>query len=41
MWKLAVDPLKAPDKPEDFTIVFEKGLPIKLITQDKRNSRLG
>jgi argininosuccinate synthase len=25
--KLTVDPLKAPDTPEDFTLVFEKGLP--------------
>ncbi|KAA8576437.1 hypothetical protein MFRU_009g02940 [Monilinia fructicola] len=35
MWKLTVDPLKAPDQPEDFTIVFEKGLPKKLITNGK------
>jgi argininosuccinate synthase len=35
MWKLTVDPLNAPDKPEDFTIVFEKGLPKKLITEGK------
>ncbi|KAL3420851.1 argininosuccinate synthase [Phlyctema vagabunda] len=35
MWKLTVDPLKAPDKPEDFTLVFEKGLPVKLITNGK------
>ncbi len=35
MWKLTVDPLKAPDKPEDFTVVFEKGLLVKLITQGK------
>lgn len=35
MWKLTVDPLKAPDKPEDFTLVFEKGLPKKLITNGK------
>lgn len=34
MWKLTVDPLKAPDKPEDFTLIFEKGLPKKLITAD-------
>ncbi|KAF4634771.1 hypothetical protein G7Y89_g3330 [Cudoniella acicularis] len=34
MWKLTVDPLNAPDKPEDFTIVFEKGLPKKLITAE-------
>lgn len=32
LWKLTVDPLKAPDKPEDFTIVFKKGLPVELIT---------
>ncbi|KAK9311219.1 argininosuccinate synthase [Lipomyces starkeyi] len=31
MWKLTVDPQDAPDKPEEFTIVFEKGLPVKLI----------
>jgi argininosuccinate synthase len=32
MWKLTVDPTKAPNTPEDFTLVFEKGLPVKLIT---------
>jgi len=32
MWKLTVDPLKAPDTPEDFTLVFEKGRPVKLVT---------
>jgi len=25
-----VDPLKAPDTPDDFTLTFEKGLPVKL-----------
>ncbi|KAF1989506.1 argininosuccinate synthase [Aulographum hederae CBS 113979] len=30
MWKLTVDPMKAPDQPEDFTVTFEKGLPVKL-----------
>jgi hypothetical protein len=35
MWKLTVDPLKAPDKPEHFTVVFEKGLPVKLVTEGK------
>jgi argininosuccinate synthase len=34
MWKLTADPLKAPDDPEDFTLVFEKGLPKKLITKE-------
>ncbi|KAK9456082.1 argininosuccinate synthase [Dipodascopsis uninucleata] len=31
MWKLTVDPEDAPDKPEEFTIIFEKGIPVKLI----------
>lgn len=31
MWKLTVDPLDAPDKPEDFTVFFEKGKPVKLV----------
>ncbi|EGP89965.1 unnamed protein product [Zymoseptoria tritici ST99CH_1A5] len=30
MWKLTVDPTKAPDTPEDFTLHFSKGLPVKL-----------
>ena len=30
MWKLTVDPTKAPNTPEDFTIFFTKGLPTKL-----------
>jgi len=30
MWKLTIDPTKAPDAPEDFTIHFKKGLPVKL-----------
>lgn len=34
MWKLTVDPTKAPNKPEDFTITFEKGLPVRLIHND-------
>lgn len=32
MWKLTVDPRDAPDAPEDFTLHFEKGLPVKLET---------
>ena len=35
MWKLTVDPLDAPDTPEDFVVHFEKGLPVKLETQGK------
>lgn len=30
MWKLTIDPTKAPESPEDFTVHFEKGLPVKL-----------
>lgn len=33
MWKLTEDPLKAPNEPEDFTLYFEKGLPVKLETK--------
>ncbi|KAI0997135.1 Argininosuccinate synthase [Podosphaera aphanis] len=35
MWKLTIDPLKAPETPEDFTLIFVKGLPKKLITNGK------
>ncbi|RPA80420.1 argininosuccinate synthetase [Ascobolus immersus RN42] len=35
MWKLTVDPLDAPDTPEDFTVQFEKGIPVKLTIGDK------
>lgn len=31
MWKLTVDPTDASDTPEDFDVVFEKGLPVKLV----------
>ncbi|PON21577.1 argininosuccinate synthase [Trichoderma gamsii] len=30
MWQLTVDPREAPHQPEDFTVTFEKGLPVKL-----------
>jgi argininosuccinate synthase len=30
MWKPTVDPLDAPNEPEDVTIDFEKGIPVKL-----------
>ncbi|KAF3917128.1 hypothetical protein ABW20_dc0107372 [Dactylellina cionopaga] len=33
MWKLTVDPEDAPEKPEDFTLFFEKGLPVKLVDE--------
>lgn len=31
MWKLTVDPTDAPDVPENFSVVFEQGLPVKLV----------
>ncbi|KAL1960168.1 hypothetical protein VTO42DRAFT_8711 [Malbranchea cinnamomea] len=31
MWKLTDDPRNAPDTPEDFTIFFEKGIPVGLV----------
>ena len=34
MWKLTEDPTKAPNVPEDFTLTFEKGLPVKLESKD-------
>ncbi|KAF2460732.1 argininosuccinate synthase [Lineolata rhizophorae] len=34
MWKLTVDPEDAPNKPEDFTLFFDKGIPTKLIYQE-------
>lgn len=30
MWKLTVDPADAPETPEDFTLHFKEGLPVKL-----------
>ncbi len=38
MWKLTVDPLDAPGKPEDFTIEFSKGIPSKLIYENGRKT---
>lgn len=35
MWKLTVDPLDAPDTPEEFAVEFTKGKPSKLITNGK------
>jgi len=35
MWQLTVDPMDAPDKPEDFQITFEKGVPVKLEWKDE------
>ncbi|KAI5810104.1 argininosuccinate synthase [Peziza echinospora] len=30
MWKLTVSPQDAPDRPEEFTVHFEKGIPVRL-----------
>lgn len=34
LWKMTVDPTEAPDKPYNFTIFFEKGLPVRVTTED-------
>lgn len=31
MWKLTDDPRNAPDAPEDFTLIFEKGIPVAYV----------
>ncbi|KAK2740184.1 argininosuccinate synthetase [Myotisia sp. PD_48] len=31
MWKLTDDPRNAPDVPEDFNLIFEKGIPVALV----------
>jgi argininosuccinate synthase len=33
MWKLTADPISAPNEPEDVTINFEKGLPVKITSK--------
>ncbi|KAF4957675.1 hypothetical protein FGADI_2914 [Fusarium gaditjirri] len=35
LWTQTVDPLEAPDKPLDFTVYFEKGLPVKVASPDQ------
>lgn len=37
MWKLTVDPTDAPDTPEDFTVKFEKGIPVELIYEGDKS----
>jgi argininosuccinate synthase len=36
VWKVTVDPTEAPDKPYRFTIYFDKGIPVKVVTEDKK-----
>lgn len=38
LWTQTVDPIKAPDKPFDFTVHFEKGLPVKVATPDQEET---
>lgn len=39
MWKLIVDPLNAPDQPQDITIDFQKGLPVKVQFKDNSTGK--
>lgn len=34
LWTRTVDPTDAPDKPYNFTIHFEKGIPVKVVTPE-------
>lgn len=36
LWKMTVDPLDAPDKPCRFEVHFAKGIPVKVVTEDKK-----
>ena len=38
MWKLTIDPTKAPDWPDDFVLDFAKGIPVKL-TYDEQGKK--
>ncbi|KAI2617753.1 argininosuccinate synthase [Hypoxylon sp. NC1633] len=38
LWKMTIDPEEAPDKPYRFTIHFEKGIPVQLVTEDKKEA---
>lgn len=38
LWTRTVDPLEAPDKPLEFSIHFEKGIPVKVVTADGREA---
>lgn len=36
LWTQTVHPLDAPDKPYNFTLFFEKGVPARIVTEDKK-----
>lgn len=38
LWTRTVDPVDAPDKPYHFTVYFDKGVPVKLVTEDKKQA---
>lgn len=38
MWKLTTDPTDAPDTPEYFSVVFEKGIPVKLVLENGKKT---
>lgn len=38
LWKMTLDPLDAPDKPYYFTMFFEKGIPVKIVTEDGKKA---
>lgn len=38
LWTRTVDPQDAPNTPQEFTIVFEKGIPVKVIVDGKETT---
>lgn len=36
LWTRTLDPMDAPNKPYEFSIHFEKGIPVKVVTEDKK-----
>lgn len=38
LWKMTLDPLDAPDKPYNFTVHFDKGIPTKVVTEDGKQA---
>lgn len=36
LWTQTVDPVDAPNKPYEFNIFFEKGVPVKVTTEDNK-----
>ncbi|KTA96089.1 Argininosuccinate synthase [Nakaseomyces glabratus] len=39
MWKLITDPMDAPNTPQDITLDFEKGIPVKLTYKDNSTGK--